>query len=96
VEALILSTRMKEMMSWSIAVRQSRPILFWPLRTRKLPLIPIHEIIDTKWKEEGKHINYLISLEYKEKIVCALPSKNSAMISSGLGNEEGTDQACSF
>ncbi|MDD3938948.1 MAG: DNA gyrase C-terminal beta-propeller domain-containing protein, partial [Bacilli bacterium] len=33
--------------------------------------IPIHEIIDTKWKEEGKHINYLISLEYKEKIVCA-------------------------
>jgi hypothetical protein len=25
-----------------------------------------------------------------------LPSKNSAMISSGLGNEEGTDQACSF
>ncbi|NCC25020.1 MAG: 2-isopropylmalate synthase, partial [Deltaproteobacteria bacterium] len=33
--------------------------------------IPIHEIIDTKWKEEGKRINYLISLEYKEKIVCA-------------------------
>ena len=33
--------------------------------------IPIHEIVDTKWKEEGKHINYLISLEYKEKIVCA-------------------------
>ncbi|NCA97037.1 MAG: DNA topoisomerase IV subunit A [Bacteroidia bacterium] len=33
--------------------------------------IPIHEIADTKWKEEGKHINYLISLEAKEKIVCA-------------------------
>ena len=33
--------------------------------------IPIHELIDTKWKDEGKHINYLISLEYKEKIVCA-------------------------
>ena len=33
--------------------------------------IPVHEVIDTKWKEEGRHINYLISLEYKEKIVCA-------------------------
>jgi topoisomerase-4 subunit A len=33
--------------------------------------IPIHEIVDTKWKDEGKHINYLISLEYKEKMVCA-------------------------
>lgn len=33
--------------------------------------IPVHEIIDTKWREEGKHISYLISLENKEKIVCA-------------------------
>lgn len=33
--------------------------------------IPIHEITDAKWKDEGKHINYLISLEAKEKIVCA-------------------------
>ncbi|MFA5480874.1 MAG: DNA topoisomerase IV subunit A [Bacilli bacterium] len=33
--------------------------------------IPIHEIADTKWKEEGKHINYLISLESNEQIVCA-------------------------
>lgn len=33
--------------------------------------IPVHEVIDTKWKEEGRHINYLISLEYKEKIMCA-------------------------
>lgn len=33
--------------------------------------IPIHEIIDTKWREEGKHISYLISLENKEKIICA-------------------------
>jgi len=33
--------------------------------------IPIHEIVETKWKDEGKHINYLISLEAKEQIVKA-------------------------
>lgn len=34
--------------------------------------IPIHEIFDTKWNDEGKHVNYLISLDPQEKIVRAL------------------------
>ncbi|MFA5283282.1 MAG: DNA topoisomerase IV subunit A [Bacilli bacterium] len=33
--------------------------------------IPIYEIMDTKWKDEGKHINYLISLNPDEKIIQA-------------------------
>ena len=33
--------------------------------------IPIHEINENKWKDEGKHINYLISLNPNEKIVRA-------------------------
>ena len=33
--------------------------------------IPIHEIMENKWKEEGKHINYLINLNPNEKIVRA-------------------------
>ena len=33
--------------------------------------IPVHEINENKWKEEGKHINYLISLNPNEKIVRA-------------------------
>ena len=33
--------------------------------------IPVHEINENKWKEEGKHINYLINLNPNEKIVRA-------------------------
>lgn len=33
--------------------------------------IPCHLISDAKWKEEGKHINNLVNLEPKEKIVSA-------------------------
>jgi len=33
--------------------------------------IPVHEIIDGKWKEEGKHVNYLVSLTSEEKIIKA-------------------------
>ncbi len=33
--------------------------------------IPVHEINENKWKEEGKHINYLIKLNPNEKIVRA-------------------------
>ena len=33
--------------------------------------IPVHEIMDNKWKDEGKHINYLINLNPNEKIVRA-------------------------
>lgn len=34
--------------------------------------IPVHEIADGKWKDEGKHINYLISMNSDEKIVSTL------------------------
>lgn len=33
--------------------------------------IPIHELSENKWKDEGKHINYLINLNPNEKIVRA-------------------------
>lgn len=33
--------------------------------------IPVHEINENKWKDEGKHINYLVSLNPNEKIVRA-------------------------
>jgi topoisomerase IV subunit A len=34
--------------------------------------IPVHELIETKWKEEGKHINYLVNLGPEERIIKAL------------------------
>ncbi len=33
--------------------------------------IPVHQLTENKWKEEGRHINYLISLNPNEKIVRA-------------------------
>lgn len=33
--------------------------------------VPVHEIQENKWKEEGKHINYLINLDPNEKIIRA-------------------------
>ncbi len=33
--------------------------------------IPMHEIQENKWKDEGKHINYLVNLNPNEKIVRA-------------------------
>lgn len=33
--------------------------------------IPVYEILESKWKDEGKHINYLISLKPDDKIVRA-------------------------
>ncbi|HKM10918.1 MAG TPA: DNA topoisomerase IV subunit A [Bacilli bacterium] len=34
--------------------------------------IPVFEIVDGKWKDEGKHINYLIPLRGEEKVIRAL------------------------
>ena len=31
--------------------------------------IPVHEINENKWKDEGKHVNYLVSLNVNEKII---------------------------
>lgn len=33
--------------------------------------IPVHKIMEGKWKDEGRHINYLVSLNPNEKIVRA-------------------------
>lgn len=33
--------------------------------------VPVHEIQENKWKDEGKHINYLINLDPNEKIIKA-------------------------
>jgi topoisomerase-4 subunit A len=34
--------------------------------------IPVHELQETKWKEEGKHINYLVNLGPEEKLIKAM------------------------
>lgn len=34
--------------------------------------IPVDDIIEGKWKDEGKHINYLINLPFEEKIIKCL------------------------
>ena len=34
--------------------------------------IPLHEVVETKWKEEGKHINYLVNLPPEEKLLKAM------------------------
>ncbi len=33
--------------------------------------IPVHKINETKWKDEGKHLNYLINLNPNEKLIRA-------------------------
>lgn len=33
--------------------------------------VPLHEVQETKWKEEGKHINYLVNLPPEEKLLKA-------------------------
>ncbi|MDD3383248.1 MAG: DNA topoisomerase IV subunit A [Bacilli bacterium] len=38
--------------------------------------IPVFELMDTKWKEEGKHISHLVSLNGEEKIINAFLVKN--------------------
>ena len=55
--------------------------------------VPVHEIIEAKWKELGKHISNLIPLNPEEKIISSmiLDSKNTnvIMITSG-----GTTKRC--
>lgn len=38
--------------------------------------IPIHQVQETKWLQEGKHINYLVNLNPNEKIVRACVVEN--------------------
>lgn len=38
--------------------------------------IPVHEIPENRWKEEGKHINFLVSLNADEKIVRTILVEN--------------------
>lgn len=37
--------------------------------------IPVHEIVDAKWKDEGKHINYIVAPGSDEKIIQAFNVK---------------------
>lgn len=39
-------------------------------------LVPVHEINENKYKDEGKHINYLINLPFQEKIIRAFVIAN--------------------
>ena len=45
--------------------------------------VPVHEIVETKWKELGKHISNLIQISAEEKIISAMildnPSDNIIM-----------------
>ncbi len=38
--------------------------------------IPVHEMLEAKWKDEGKHISHLISLNGEEKIIAGLLIKD--------------------
>ena len=52
--------------------------------------IPVHEIIDTRWKDEGKHINYLITLPMEEIIIKSILVKDFTKdVSIGLVSKNG-------
>ncbi len=52
--------------------------------------IPVHEIVEGKWKDEGKHINYLITLPMEETIVKAILVKDfNKNVSIGLVSKNG-------
>ena len=38
--------------------------------------IPVHEIVEGKWKDEGKHINYMCNLPLEEAIIKCIVVKN--------------------
>lgn len=38
-------------------------------------LLPVHEILEGKWKDEGKHINYICNLPLKESIIKCIAVK---------------------
>lgn len=39
-------------------------------------LLPVHEILEGKWKDEGKHINYICNLPLKESIIKCIAIKD--------------------
>ena len=39
-------------------------------------VLPVHEILEGKWKDEGKHINYICNLPLKESIIKCIIVKN--------------------
>ncbi len=39
-------------------------------------LLPVHEILEGKWKDEGKHINYICNLPLKENIIKCIAVKD--------------------
>lgn len=52
--------------------------------------IPIHEILENKWKDEGKHINYLTNLPLNEYLIKAIVIEDfNKDISIGLVTKKG-------
>ena len=52
--------------------------------------IPVHEVIENKWKEEGKHINYLTNLPLNEYLIKAVIVEDfSKDISIGIVSKKG-------
>ena len=39
-------------------------------------LLPVHEILEGKWKDEGKHVNYICNLPLKESIIKCIAIKD--------------------
>ena len=52
--------------------------------------IPVHEIIEGKWKDEGKHINYMCNLPFDENIIkCIVVSTFDKNVYIGLITKGG-------
>ncbi len=52
--------------------------------------LPVHEILENKWKDEGKHLNYLTNLSLNEYIIKAIVVENfDKDISIGLISRNG-------
>lgn len=59
--------------------------------------VPVYELSDTKWKDEGKHISNLISLGGDEKIIYAINVKQfKEKISLVLCSKNGLIKRCSL
>lgn len=53
-------------------------------------LIGVHEIVENKWKEEGKHVNYLCNLPLNELIIKAIVVRDfTKNVSIGLVSKNG-------
>lgn len=57
--------------------------------------IPVHTIVDGKWKDMGKHISNLIPIKEDEEIICSIPAYNfSKNINIILASKNGMIKRC--